>query len=144
MLASLVGIEPVLTDHFNGFSGLTTSYFFTILEEMGAHARLAHVELMVMLAIIRLDEPAYGVPIARDIEAQSGREVAVGSVYNTLERLEAKGFVSSTLGEPTAERGGRAKRFFRVTAKGLQAVRDAQRVSTTLWRGVPKLKKGLA
>ena len=111
---------------------------------MGAHARLAHFELMVMLAIIRLDEPAYGVPIARDIEAQSGREVAVGSVYNTLERLEAKGFVSSTLGEPTAERGGRAKRFFRVTAKGLQAVRDAQRVSTTLWRGVPKLKKGLA
>jgi DNA-binding PadR family transcriptional regulator len=66
---------------------------------------------MVMLSLMRLGENAYGVPIAREIEEQSGREVALGSVYVALERLADKGFVTSDLGDSTTERGGRAKRY---------------------------------
>jgi len=80
-------------------------------------AYLGEFELMVLLAVIRLGEDAYGVPISREIEQRSGREAALGSVYGALERLEEKGLVRSRLGERTPERGGRAKRFFRVTAK---------------------------
>jgi PadR family transcriptional regulator PadR len=103
---------------------------------------LGSLELMVMLALIRLGENAYGVPISREIEESSGREVALGSVYATLERLEEKSLVSSELGEPTAERGGRAKKYFRVTPKGLREVRQTQAVLKKLWRGLPHLEGG--
>ena len=93
---------------------------------------------------MRVGDDAYGVPISEAIEESSGREVAIGSVYITLERLERKGFVSSRLGEPTAERGGRAKTYFRVTANGLRAVRQAQRTLVKLWNGVPQLRGGTA
>jgi PadR family transcriptional regulator, regulatory protein PadR len=83
------------------------------------------------------------VPICREIEERTGREVAVGSVYATLERLEENGLVSSRLGEPTAERGGRAKKYFRVSSKGLKEVRQAQRVLTSLWKGLPQLERGM-
>jgi len=99
---------------------------------------------MVMLALIRLGEDAYGVPISREIEASTGREVVVGSVYAALERMEQKGFVSSSLGEPTAERGGRAKRYFRVTTKGLREVRKTRQALISLWRGLPELEGGRA
>jgi PadR family transcriptional regulator, regulatory protein PadR len=105
---------------------------------------LGGFELLVLLALIRLDHEAYGVPIAAAIEESSGREVALGSVYITLERLQRKGLVSSRLGEPTAERGGRAKTYFRVTAKGLREVRQARQTLITLWQGVPKLAGGAA
>jgi DNA-binding PadR family transcriptional regulator len=101
-------------------------------------------ELLVLLALIRLGDEAYGVPISEAIEESSGREVALGSVYITLERLEGKGLVWSRLGEPTPERGGRAKTYFRVTAKGLREVRQAQRTLTRLWKGVPQLQGGPA
>jgi PadR family transcriptional regulator len=100
-------------------------------------------DLMILLALMRLGDAAYGVPISREIEETSGRAVALATLYATLTRLEKKGLVSSQLGEPTAERGGRAKRYFRVTAKGLREVRDAQRVFTSLWTGIPKLKGGV-
>jgi DNA-binding PadR family transcriptional regulator len=101
---------------------------------------LGGFELLVLLALMRLGDEAYGVPISEAIEESSGREVAIGSVYITLERLERKGLVSSRLGEPTAERGGRAKTFFRVTANGLRAVRQTQRTLVNLWNGVPQLR----
>ncbi len=100
---------------------------------------LGEFELMVMLAILRLDSDVYGVPISREIEEITGREVSIGSVYAALERLEEKGLVTSSLGEPTAERGGRAKRFFRITDSGLKEVRQTQRALTRLWTGVPQL-----
>src|SRR6202049_1670705 len=106
---------------------------------MSKRGYLGEFELMVMLALIRLGESAYGVPISREIEASSGREVAIGSVYATLERLEQKGFVSSSLGEPTAERGGRAKRYFHVTKRGLREVRKTRQALISLWRGLPEL-----
>lgn len=105
---------------------------------------LGAFDLMIMLALMRLREPAYGVPIAREIEEASGRVVAVATLYAALARLEKKGLISSQLGEPTAERGGRAKRYFRVTARGRREVRDTQRVFTSLWQGIPKLKGGVA
>ncbi len=111
---------------------------------MRTRLSLGNFESMLMLVLIRLGEDAYGVPISKELEEQTGREVALGSVYAALERLERKGFVSSSLGNPTAERGGRAKRYFRVTAKGLREVHDVRRVFTNLWRRIPKLKGGLA
>jgi DNA-binding PadR family transcriptional regulator len=97
---------------------------------------------MVLLALIRLGDDAYGVPISREIEERGGREVALGSVYAALERLEGKGLVSSRLGDPTAERGGRAKRYFQITADGLREVRATQRALTNLWKGLPELEGG--
>jgi DNA-binding PadR family transcriptional regulator len=105
---------------------------------------LGGFELLVLLALVRLGDEAYGVPISDAIEESSGRDVAIGSVYITLDRLERKGLVSSTLGEPTAERGGRAKTYFQITAKGLREVRRAMRTLIALWRGVPQLEGGAA
>jgi PadR family transcriptional regulator, regulatory protein PadR len=105
---------------------------------------LGEFELMVLLALMRLGDEAYGVPISREVEQRSGREVALGSVYAALERLEEKGLVASRLGDPTAERGGRAKRFFRVTESGLRDVRQTQRALVSLWKGLPELKGGIA
>jgi PadR family transcriptional regulator PadR len=107
---------------------------------MGQREFLGGFELLVLLALIRVADEAYGVPIAKAIEESSGREVSLGSVYVTLGRLERKGLVSSRAGEPTATRGGRAKTYFRVTAQGLRAVRHAQRTMIRLWEGVPQLK----
>jgi PadR family transcriptional regulator len=111
---------------------------------MGSRSNLGAFDLMILLALMRLGDAAYGVPIAREIEETSGRVVALATLYGTLTRLEKKGLVSSRLGEPTAERGGRAKKYFRVTARGLREVRDAQRVFTSLWTGIPKLEGGPA
>src|SRR3954468_22399747 len=105
---------------------------------------LGGFELQVLLAVMRLGDDAYGVPIADTIEQASGRDIAAGSIYTPLDRLEAKGPVTSQLGESTPERGGRAKTYFHVTGKGVRAVRAAQRTLVTLWSGVPKLKEGPA
>jgi PadR family transcriptional regulator PadR len=107
---------------------------------MAKRGFLGTFELLVLLALIRLGDDAYGVPISEAIEESSGREVALGSVYITLERLEQKGLVSSKLGEPTAERGGRAKTYFHVTAKGLREVRQTRQTLMSLWQGVPQVE----
>jgi PadR family transcriptional regulator PadR len=101
---------------------------------------LTDFELMILLATLRVGEDAYGVQIAREIEAIGGRRAMMGAVYAALDRLQRNGLVSSTVGDPTPERGGRAKRFFRVTPRGLRAVRDTQRALVALWTGVPQLK----
>jgi len=98
---------------------------------------LGHFELLVLLALIRQGDEAYGVPIAQAIEQSTGKPVILASVYNTLERLEQKGLVRSTFGQPTAERGGRAKRYFSVTTTGLREIRAAKKALTILWRGIP-------
>ncbi len=103
---------------------------------------LGEFELMVLLAVIRLDDDAYGVTISREIEERSGREVSLGSVYAALERMEEKGLVTSRLGDPTAARGGRAKRFFRATSDGIGAARDTQKALVNLWHGLPQLDGG--
>jgi DNA-binding PadR family transcriptional regulator len=105
---------------------------------------LGEFELMVMLAVLRLDGDAYGVTISREIEKNTRREVSIGSVYAALERLEEKKLVVSSLGDPTAERGGRAKRYFQITGSGLTEIRKTQRALTRLWTGVPQLEGGRA
>ena len=101
---------------------------------------LGGVELPVLLALIKLGDEAYGVTIAAEIHASSGRRIAVGSLYLALKRLEEKQLVQSRRGEPTAERGGRAKTYFRVTARGLKAATHAQRTLTNLWSGLAQLQ----
>lgn len=101
---------------------------------------LGEFELMVILTVIHLGDEAYGVPISRELEKRRGRSVSVGSVYAALERLQEKGLVSSVLGDPTPERGGKAKRYFRITREGLRQVHKTRRVLTGLWRGLPELK----
>ena len=98
---------------------------------------LGHFELLVLLALLRQGDEAYGVPIAQAIEHSTGKRVILASVYNTLERLEEKGLVRSTIGQPTPERGGRAKRYFSMTTAGLREVRAAKKALTVLWRGIP-------
>jgi PadR family transcriptional regulator, regulatory protein PadR len=107
---------------------------------MSSRVHLGEFELFVLLALLRVGDNAYGVPIARVIEEGTRREVAIGSVYAALERLEEKGLVASHIGEPTPERGGRAKRYFRVTAAGLRQVRTTQKALVSLWRGLPQLE----
>lgn len=101
---------------------------------------LGEMELMVLLAVVRLGDDAYGVPISKELLLIAQREVSVGSIYAALERLESKGFVSSSLGEPTPERGGRAKRYFHVTRTGVRTLEQTRESLTRLWSDVPALK----
>ena len=105
---------------------------------LGTH-KLGALDIVVLLALMRLREEAYGVSVARAIEDATGQSVALATLYVTLGRLEKKGLISSRLGEPTAERGGRAKRYFRVTAKGVREVRATRRLLTSLWADIPTL-----
>lgn len=106
---------------------------------MARRSYLGEMELMVLLAVVRLGDEAYGVPISKELLALAGREVALGSIYAALDRIEEKGFVTSVLGEPTPERGGRAKRYFRVTSAGVRTLKMTRRALTSLWSGVPLL-----
>lgn len=114
--------------------------FLVIIEDMGSREFIGQHELMVLLAVLRLGSQAYGVPIAAEITEKTGREMLLGSVYSILDRLEAKGLVASRLGEATAERGGRAKRYFKLTAEGVRSVNEAQRALEALWVGLPQPK----
>lgn len=97
---------------------------------------LGEFEHIVVLALLRLEDRAYGITVRQEIEFRTKREVSIGAVYATLDRLEAKGYVNSHLGEPTPERGGRSKRFFRVTAKGVAAVNRTQRALQSMIEGL--------
>ena len=119
-----------------GSFGLTRRYFFPILEEMADH--LGDLELLVMLALVRLGDQAYGVTIGREIEQKGRRPAALASVYAVLERLERRGWVRSELGEATPERGGRAKRHFRITAQGLKELKRARAALIGMWQGLPE------
>ena len=111
---------------------------------MPKRSYLGDFELMILLALLRLGQDAYGVPISREIELQSGREVAFGTVYAALQRLEEKGLVTSELGESTSERGGRAKRYFRVTGDGLRSIHQTRNVLSKLWKSLPSPGEELA
>jgi PadR family transcriptional regulator, regulatory protein PadR len=93
---------------------------------MEKHLRLGQFEELVLLALLCLRENAYGVSIRREIAERAGRDVSVGALYTTLERLERKGYVSSRMGDPTPERGGRAKRYFRIEGPGIRALNETQ------------------
>jgi PadR family transcriptional regulator PadR len=89
---------------------------------MGKRDHLGEFEVLVLLAILRLNTDAYGMAVWREIEERAGRKTSIGSLYITLDRLEEKGLISSEIGEATPERGGRAKRFFSINPSGRQAL----------------------
>ena len=99
--------------------------------------KLGNVELVVLLALMRFNDEASGLPIFEEIESRVGRDVPLGSVYAALGRLEDKGYVTSRLGEPTAARGGKAKRFFKVTPTGMREVYGFRRTLVNMWQGLP-------
>ena len=115
-------------------------YLFAILEQMSKRSFLGEMELMVLLAVVRLEDEAYGVPISKELLSLAGREVALGSIYAALDRLQQKRLVTSSLGDPTPERGGRAKRYFRVTPTGVRALKMTRTALTNLWSGIPVLE----
>ena len=99
---------------------------------------LGEFEQLVLLALVRLGDDGYGLAVRRELGERAGREVAIGAVYATLDRLEQKGLVSSKLGEPTAERGGRAKRIFHLTGEGARALQRSQQAMGRMLEGLPR------
>ncbi len=99
-----------------------------------ARIDIGDLEHLVLLAILRLGPDAYGIPILDEVCARSGRDVSRATVYVALKRLEQKGLVSSRLGESTPERGGRAKRYYKIKPAGLKALRDSREMFLDLWR----------
>ncbi|UCE28371.1 MAG: helix-turn-helix transcriptional regulator [Gemmatimonadota bacterium] len=103
--------------------------------EVSKRDYLGDFEQVVLLAVMRLGPDAYGVSIKHEIEQRAHRKVTLGAIYPTLDRLEAKGLVSSRVGKPTAERGGRAKRHFEISAAGRKALRRSREMLAALWDG---------
>ena len=93
---------------------------------MGSRQNLGHFEQIVLLALLCLGRNAYGVTIHREIGERTGNDASIGAVYTTLSRLEEKGYVTSRMGEPTEERGGRAKKYFAITGAGQTALDRAE------------------
>jgi DNA-binding PadR family transcriptional regulator len=103
---------------------------------------LGEFEQMVLLAVLRAGAEAYGVSVHDELERHGSRRIARGAVYMTLDRLEKKGLLTSTVGEPTPERGGRAKRCYRLTRTATRALRASRRTLLSLWDGLePLLEK---
>lgn len=103
---------------------------------MAGREHLGEFEQIVLLAILRLGDHAYGVPIRADIERRTGRALTVGALYRTLDRLEAKGYASSSFSDPTPERGGRSKRYFTVRPLGLRTLRASRKALSAMWEGL--------
>jgi DNA-binding PadR family transcriptional regulator len=103
---------------------------------MPRREHLGEFEQIVLLAILRLGDNGYGVPIRREIEKRTRRSLTVGSLYSTLERLEQKGYITSWFGDPTPERGGRSKRYFKVKPLGLRALRESREALAAMWEGL--------
>jgi DNA-binding PadR family transcriptional regulator len=101
-----------------------------------ADVYLGEFEQVVLLAILRLGDEAYAIPVREVIEARTGRSVARGALYTALERLEAKHCLESRLSAPLPERGGRSRRYFTVTPAGLSALRASRRSLLQLWHGL--------
>lgn len=102
---------------------------------------LGEFEHIVVLALLRLGDRAYGVTVRQEIEVRTRREVSIGAIYATLDRLEAKGYVKSNLGDPTPERGGRSKRFFHVTSKGVASVNRTHRALQRMSEGLDLIER---
>ena len=101
---------------------------------------LSSVDEILLLAVGNLKGNAYGVTIRREVSRVTGKEWSIGAIYDPLYRLEQKGFVTSQLTDPTAERGGRSKRVFSVTETGKEALKEHKKVRDELWGGLPDLK----
>ena len=103
---------------------------------MGEQTPIGEFEQLVVLAALRLGDEAYPAAIRREIEERTGRSASRGAVYTTLDRLENKGMLSSALGAPLPERGGKPRRYYQVEEQGLEALREARRALERMWSGL--------
>jgi PadR family transcriptional regulator, regulatory protein PadR len=103
---------------------------------MARREHLGEFEQIVLLAVLRLGDDAYGVSIRREIEKRTGRSLTVGALYRTFDRLEEKGYVTSWFSDPTPERGGRSRRYFKVAAVGVRALRESHDALAAMWDGL--------
>lgn len=103
---------------------------------MGRQGFLGEFEQMVLLAILQLDDSAYGTAISRELESRAGRRVSRGALYSSLDRLEQKDLLRWTIEAATSERGGQPKRRFQVTELGLEALRTSREALMNLWSGL--------
>jgi PadR family transcriptional regulator, regulatory protein PadR len=108
---------------------------------MASRNFLGEFEHVVLLALLRLGDHAYGVTVGHEIQLRIAREVSIGAIYATLDRLQAKGYVTSYLGNPTPERGGRSKRYFRVSGQGVAAVHRTQSALRNMTAGLRSLER---
>jgi PadR family transcriptional regulator PadR len=111
--------------------------------EHSSAVALGEFEQIVLMAVVRLEDDAYGATIRRDIEARTGRRLSISAVYTTLERLELKGLVDSRIGEPTPERGGRRRKHFALKPAGARALRAAYSAYTEMAAGLERRLKAL-
>lgn len=102
---------------------------------------LSRTEEMILLAVIQLGDNAYGVTIREYLANVLGKPVSVGAIYVPLERLDKAGYLSPSVGAPTPERGGRSKRFYRITPQGLEALQETEKLHDTLWAGIGELPR---
>lgn len=112
------------------------SSLFYYVETVAKGDYLGEFEQIVLVALLQLGKNAYGMAVRREIEERTGRQVSIGAVYATLERLETKRYVSSFAGDPTPERGGRAKRFFKIEQDGRRALRESQEALKKMMAGL--------
>ncbi len=103
---------------------------------MGKSGLLGELEQLILLAVLHRDGKAYAVSILEDIHRQTGLELSRGSIYVTLDRLQRKGYLESWFTDPTPERGGKAKRCFRLAPQGIDALRRSRRTLQKMWEGV--------
>jgi DNA-binding PadR family transcriptional regulator len=103
---------------------------------------LGELEQVLLLALLRLGGDAYGAAIRAEILERTGRSITAGAIYPTLDRLEERGLLRSRLGEPTGERGGRARRYFKVTGAGVREIRAAWQQTSALAAGLTALEDG--
>jgi DNA-binding PadR family transcriptional regulator len=109
---------------------------------MGKPDVLGEFEQSALLAVAHLGENAYGVTIRREIEARTGRHVSIGALYTALDRLERKGLVSSSMSDPTPERGGRSRRYYVLRSAGATALRETRQRLDRMWAGLEADLKG--
>ena len=102
---------------------------------------LTKLEEMVLIAVLRLKEKAYGISVYKYIVDLTGKEVSVSSVYFPLERLVRKGFLQTLMGEPTSKRGGMSKRYYKLTKAGVKALQENRSLHETAWKGVSDILK---
>ncbi len=98
---------------------------------------LGEFEHIILLTIMRLKDEAYGVKVRQQIKELINRDVSIGALYATIDRLEKKSYITSRSGQPTPERGGRAKRYFTLTSSGLTVLEDTKRRLNILWHTLP-------
>jgi PadR family transcriptional regulator PadR len=118
--------------------------FLYYVETVAKGDLLGEFEHLVLLAVLRLSDAAYGMSVRREIAERTGRDVSIGAVYATLDRLATKGLVTSVLSDPTPERGGRAKRSFRLTGAGINAVNRTRQDLSNMLEGLEFPAPGVA